>query len=255
MDKLIAMLQNLFSLTKVASVSLPGLVSALGLAMLLWPAMPEDFIPTVDDPRTVQFDPPPRPEACPITLKPLQLLQHHGLSDIKDTQIKNQSTLEQQKNIFPKCINIESSRQGYEKSENDRLTAEIAQKQKILDAAQENFLAYSKSNSPLAAHFARQRQDAEEEITARRKLIEDNEQSIRDRDLRIKELTRMAAIIDARLADPGRLRPRGSFDDILAGLANHVVAFILLSLALGLVVTPLNQAAASVLYLRLRGDS
>ncbi len=47
MNQIITLLTNLFNLTKVASVTLPGLLAAGGLALILWPALPVDFIPVV----------------------------------------------------------------------------------------------------------------------------------------------------------------------------------------------------------------
>lgn len=47
MDQIITLLTNLFNLTKVAAVTLPGLLSAGGLALILWPALPIDVIPVV----------------------------------------------------------------------------------------------------------------------------------------------------------------------------------------------------------------
>jgi hypothetical protein len=45
MDKIITLLQGLFNLTKLASITLPGIISAGALAYLLRPTLPEDFIP------------------------------------------------------------------------------------------------------------------------------------------------------------------------------------------------------------------
>jgi len=47
MGQIITLLTNLFNLTKLASVTLPGLLSAAGLALILWPAVPIDVIPFV----------------------------------------------------------------------------------------------------------------------------------------------------------------------------------------------------------------
>jgi hypothetical protein len=47
MDQIITLLTNLFNLTKVAAVTLPGLLAAGGLALVLWPPAPIDVIPVV----------------------------------------------------------------------------------------------------------------------------------------------------------------------------------------------------------------
>jgi hypothetical protein len=54
MDQIIALLTNLFNLTKVASVTLPGLLTAGGLALILWPAVPIDVIPVVTNIETLE---------------------------------------------------------------------------------------------------------------------------------------------------------------------------------------------------------
>jgi len=47
MDQIITLLTNLFNLTKMASVTLPGILSAGGVALILWPALPIDMVPAV----------------------------------------------------------------------------------------------------------------------------------------------------------------------------------------------------------------
>ena len=44
MDQIITLLSNLFNLTKIASVTLPGLALAGALALFLWPPRPIDAI-------------------------------------------------------------------------------------------------------------------------------------------------------------------------------------------------------------------
>ncbi len=63
MNQIITLLTNLFSLTKVASVTLPGLLAAAGFALILWPAVPFDTIPAVV--RVEEVSPPPA--ACQDT--------------------------------------------------------------------------------------------------------------------------------------------------------------------------------------------
>jgi hypothetical protein len=64
----------------------------------------------------------------------------------------------------------------------------------------------------------------------------------------VEELTRTQQVIKARLADPGRLRPRLGFDAFMTGLVNHVVAFILLSLASAIIVTATDRAVFGAFF-------
>ncbi|SRR6266478_3100863 len=252
MDKLVSLLQSFFDLNKVASVSLPGLLSAVAIIMLLWPPVPIDVIPTVSaqDQLINQF-PPPIAEACKTGTSTLEV--YRSLSDLNATAVRNQQKLDDEKQRFAQCINLETSRIGFEKTSNDHLTAQVGEYQKVYSAAQENYLVYLKSNGALALSFRQQRDDAAGEIEKRRTQILQNEQNIRERERRVAELTRQAGIINDRLADPARLRPRRTIDDFLAGLVNHVVAFLLLALVLGVLMTPVNQAAAGVFFDKLLG--
>src|SRR5262249_18495433 len=49
MDKVISLLQSLFSLNKLASVTVPGVLTAAALAFLFRPTPPLDTIPTFEE--------------------------------------------------------------------------------------------------------------------------------------------------------------------------------------------------------------
>jgi hypothetical protein len=248
MDKIISLLQSLTSLNKVASVSVPGLVAAIALTLIWWPPRPIDKIPMleVSQPANPQRGCIERgilivqqEEACTAKWKTLDIPK--GLSDFWSTERKNQCVLDQAKQKVAKCIEIETSRKGCEKTQNDYLALDIADLQKLLSATLDVYSSYEKTNNPLAGQFLKKARDHEDEISGKRELILKNEQSMRDRDLYLAELARYDKIISDRLADPGRLRPRKTFDDLLASLVNHVVAFILLAITLGVIGTPLSQ--------------
>jgi hypothetical protein len=69
-----------------------------------------------------------------------------------------------------------------------------------------------------------------------------------ERARRVIDLNRQAQILTDRQGDPGRLRPRQKFDDILAALGQHITGFTTLAIAWGLILTPLSQSAFSVYY-------
>jgi hypothetical protein len=257
MDKIITLLQSLLSLNKVASVSVPGLVAAVGLAILLWPPRPIDQIPCVVSQTTNQLQvanqpcsitaPAPTQRACIPGTQTLPAEPWYDKQAARDTQ----KILDQEQQAIAECIEKETSLKGLEKTENDYWTQDIADLQKLSTAALETYSNYEKTNNPLAGQFRAKWEYHLEEIEAKRKSILQNEQRMRDRDRYLAELARYDKTISERLADPGRLRPRKTFEDVLAALVNHVVAFILLAIALGVILTPLNQTASAGFFDRL----
>jgi hypothetical protein len=241
MDKIVSLLQSLLSLNKVASVSVPGILAAVGLAIILWPPRPIDQIPMVEI--ASQQDVVLTTRACNVAIRPLD--SPKTLGDIRSIAVNDQLLLDQQKDKIAQCVELENSRKGFEKTQNDNLALDIADLQKLLNAALDTYSNYEKTDNPLASQFLAKARRHQNDILTKRTRILQNEQSIRNRDLYLAELARYDKIISDRLADPGRLRPRKTFDDLLTTLVNHVVAFILLAIALGVVVTPINQAASA----------
>jgi hypothetical protein len=300
MNQLITLLSNLFNLTKVASVTLPGLLAAGGLALILWPAIPVDLIPlaTVRSAQAAQemasfpdFDAayvPPDPtcdpaalgrrsaydQACQVIFRPMpeihefikedEKLKTDGtsipaelqeisrqLSDIqkqntypqsRKEQIQEQLILDFESRKFSECLDLETGLKGREATENQQLKADLDIQEKERSSAQDNYLAYLKSNNlPLARRYRTEMDNVQGCITLKRYSVLWNERDILERDRRLTELTRDQGILTARLGDPGRLRPRLGFDDFVTGLVNHVVAFILLSLAAAIIVTALDR--------------
>ena len=95
--------------------------------------------------------------------------------------------------------------------------------------------AYEKADSPLTYLTRKRWEQSEKAIAERRSLIAQHEQEARDREWEIAELTRWKGIVSDRLAEPGRLRPELGFDDYLSALSKHVLAFIFLAVAVGMV--------------------
>lgn len=274
MDKVLALLQSLFSLNKVASVSVPGVLTAAGLAMILWPSRPLDEIPSVTfvspaasqasqsnpvaptnqatqptripHPNRANIFTIPADRACEVTMKPLRTPQ--SVEDARSVAIEDQFLLDREKDKVQRCAEIENSRLGSEKLQNEHLALDIADLQKLLNTALDTYSSYEKTDNPLAARFRDKVTDLQDEILADRNLILKNEQTTRNRGQYLAELGRYDQIISARLSDPDRLRPRKTFDDAMAALVNHVVGFILLALALGVILTPLTQAASGAFF-------
>jgi len=64
----------------------------------------------------------------------------------------------------------------------------------------------------------------------------------------VLELQRLEGEMTKRLADAGRLRPTQKFDDVLSGLGAHIVGFLTLVFAWGLLIDPINRAIFSFFY-------
>jgi hypothetical protein len=336
MNQIITLLQNLFSLTKVAAVTLPGLLSAGALALILWPATPVDLIPVATagsrpsedlgaDQSCSGESALPRPnaylEVCRMEFvpidqfptyidsrlkrllalgevnKPKAAIQkgecesqtnesetdesltvsfeskkpwrvapfefgldrtlHCQLSAItsdlsvpesRRDQVKEQLILDAEDQMFSYCNEMENSLKGREESENLQLKADLEIEEKKRGAAQDNFLAALKSGSPVYGDYWRQMNSFQGCIALKRYTTIENEQDSRERQRRVEELTRTQQVIKARLADPGRLRPRLGFDAFMTGLVNHVVAFILLSLASAIIVTATDRAVFGAFF-------
>lgn len=312
MGQIITLLTNLFNLTKIASVTLPGLLSAAGLALILWPAVPVDVIPFVFHVSHGRaFDVPPDvacagenvlgrhdayAQSCQIfsfpideakryievdqeqlrtriqdlrnsgggpaeladdeaeysrnqfTIEELEKTDDPSLPASRRRQIREQLLLDLKDQSFSECTELETSRKGREEAENDQLKADLVIEEQKRTAAQTNYLAALTANSPVAGRYQTEMNYFEGCITLKRYTTLWNNEDINERGRRLTELSRQQKVIDARLTDPGRLRPRVAFDDFLTGLVNHVVGFILLSLAAAIVVTAIDNALFGALF-------
>ena len=312
MGQIITLLTNLFNLTKVASVTLPGLLSAAGLALILWPAVPIDVIPFVFHvSHSRAFDIAPDAtcagenalgrqdayaQSCQVVSFPIEEAKRYidvdqeqlrrriqdlrnsggGPAELADDeaeynrnqltieelektgdpslpasrrrQIREQLLLDLEDQSFSECAELEISREGREEAENEQLKADLVIEEQKRTAAQTNYLAALASNSPVAGQYRTEMNYFEGCITLKRYTTLWNNEDINERGRRLTELSRQQKVIEARLTDPGRLRPRTAFDDFLTGLVNHMVGFILLSLAAAIIVTAIDNALFGVLF-------
>ena len=299
MNQIITLLTNLFNLTKVASVTLPGLLAAAGFALILWPAVPVDVIPAVV--RVEKVSPPPnlaRTPACKVehwamddvlywinsqaaslpsnpapaqpenlgpapALNPDQLTQEAlrqilviegrttnlSVPGIRKRAILEQFALDYQVQSLGLCADLEKSWSGKDEIAIQQLTADLEILEKQRSAAQDNYLAYLKANNrSLIDQYKRDMGGLQDEIKAKRNELLDDTQDKKERERRAGELLTQQQEIKDRLGDPGRLRPRVGFDLFVTGLINHIVAFILLSLAAAVMVTAFDRAAFGFLF-------
>jgi len=309
MGQIIDLLSNLFKLTKVAAVTLPGLAAAGVLALLFW-LPPVDVIPIAEkkfvEPPTLAHQLPcptvpgtkrvncaDMPKAQDVTGRPACGTSQFILSDFNDCEqcadrqeqlqrrqqadreilgkagvnfdllfpdntgigtyiqesaARQQYLLDFEKDAFAACAEVEDAWKGLEEQEDTLLATDLTNLEKQRSDLQDAYLGLLKTNNPGAARLQQQLQHTLDEIEWTRERNLRNSGSIKERERRSAELKRDATIIGDRLADPGRLRPRKAVDDYLTGLVNHVVAFILLSLALSLIVGALDRATFDSIY-------
>ena len=315
MGQIIDLLTNLFKLTKVAAVTLPGLAAAGALALLFW-LPPVDVIPIAEQ---TFLTPPPKvpyqiqqelpcpavpgvdrrdcrpPNTQDLTGMPACEVKQFFLSDVNDcyhctredaqrilvdspdgkmlhaagldenrllpqqdgdkapeyidnASARQQFVLDFEKHAFAQCAEVENSWRGVEEQANALLTADAANLDKQRSDVQDAYVTDLKTNNPGTEKLRGELQRILNAIESTREKILRNSSSIKERERRSAELKLDVGIITDRLTDPGRLRPRKTFDDYLSGLVNHVVGFILLSLALSLVVTAIDRATFDSIY-------
>jgi hypothetical protein len=268
---------------KAASLSLPGVVAAVALAVWLWPPLPEDSIevsgicgnvacpidwpPSNEPARSVELPNPPSPISIPSDspseleagtivaeagrpacwTQQIKLPRQTGVFNYK-TPISIQTLLDDQVQVFQQCQELEKARQGKE----DALIANIADRVKLLttDLAKidESFQGYAASGNPLEQRFQDKLQERKGQIQRWQALAIKIQLIKQERVRRIDDLNRQQTVLTARLSDPGRLRPRQRFDEFIGALGSHITGFIALALGWSLVLTPVNQAVLSLFY-------
>jgi hypothetical protein len=296
MNQIITLLTNLFNLTKVASVTLPGLLTAAGLALILWPAVPVDVIPAVVSIEKVappdSADTPackveywlmddvvfwvdklsyPPSSSAPANIGPAvaenpssNQLTQNALSQMlaiesrtknfsvpgaRKRQIQEQFALDYEVRSLALCADLEKSWSGKEEISIQQATADLEILEKQRSAAQDNYLAYLKTNNRgLISQYQRDMEGREGEIKDKRDWLLKLTQNKKERERRAGELLAEQQEIKERLGDPGRLRPRVGFDLFMTGLINHLVAFILLSLAAAMIVTAFDRATFGFIF-------
>jgi len=268
MDSWLSSLKDLLDIRNSAKLSLPGAICATLLVIIFWPPKPIDVIPVVQASskdnnlqiglpaeasappageswqspldgfiRRVLVPKTPNP-ACTIDeyyLKPVTGITGLLFKKYSDDAQRRQHALEEQSGNLERCLAAEKRLQGVEKAADEALQRDLT----ILEGSMAKqvvlLTAYEKADSPLTYLTRKRWEQSEKAIAERRSLIAQHEQEARDREWEIAELTRWMGIVSDRLAEPGRLRPELGFDDYLSALSKHVLAFIFLAVAVGMV--------------------
>jgi hypothetical protein len=254
-------LKNLGDLSKMVKVSLPGLLLAALLVMGLWPPRPQDVIPVIrSDKVPVTFDgkavgtpvisyrrPPPDHPVCWVD--EYELNNSPGefgmiLPGSKEQAKARQFALEQQAGNLDACLAEEKRLSGNEQLLNTDLQRDLAAFESSRNTQVALVDQYEKSVSPLRGNARAHLNIIQLRIELIRAQIQNNEQTMRDREWEIGELTRWKKLVSERLADPGQLRPEVGFDAYVSALSSHVFAFLILATALGILLNGLVAPAA-----------
>jgi hypothetical protein len=256
--------------TNVKNVTLPGVLAAVAFALLLWPPQPYDRIPTVKDNhvdipalqlRAKEFANDSTaslglyrsqlPEACAVkegSESYTFLSASFSFTDRAAVAVKNQLILDDADRTLLKCAEEEQALQGVEDQVVANINLLIATRTSERDGLNGLYQKYIQSLSPMRAEFGQKVHEKECEIAALQAHVLNFQRLQKDRTRRVAELQRLEKEITARLADAGRLRPIQKFDDILSGLSTHIVGFLTLVFAWGLVIDPINRALFSFIY-------
>jgi hypothetical protein len=283
MDPLITLLTNLLNLTKVAAVTVPGLLLTGAFALLFWPPPPIDFIP-ITYPRidsatgrwVATINPQERPPseialACDVQITTMpagsarrsgpftellgwdliglqsppsnrhalerslsQLNSDEAISQATGPAIRTQLLLDLEQIRLAECEDAEAELKQIKKSESDYLTSDIADLER--QRASEKGAEQSKIKKRI--------DDDHEALSSVQKVLAEQEREQ-------ATLKRYSALVSSRLADPGRLRPKLDFSAFVTLQTSHVVGFIVLSIALGIIVAPLRDAFFGLLARKL----
>jgi hypothetical protein len=258
-------------LSNIASLSVPGIVAASAYAIFLWPPLPVDTIeivrpcsPTeggscsVGDGRTIHF-PPNQSEikdfrypeaagkpACAF-MGSFNLPQQQTLFDYQ-TAIHNQDILDSELQVLQQCQQTETANQGEENLLVGDITAYVAKLNTDMANVDTAYQTYAAALNPMANHLKTLLDDRKDEVWTWQAILAKLTLFQQERARRTQDLTRQVNIITARLADPGRLRPRQKFDDVIGSFGSHLTGFVTLALAWSLLLTPINQSGYSGLY-------
>lgn len=159
-----------------------------------------------------------------------------------DPKILIQLVLEQTQDRLQSCSEVENSWKGQEEASNTQLAADIQSIDKQRSDMQDAYIASLKTNDAAISQNFLTRLSAimalEDDYRARYRvnLVSENERALRLQDIKTQQ-----DIVTARLEEPDRLRPIKEFDVYTQGLVNHIVGFILLSLALSLILVAFNR--------------
>lgn len=237
MGDLITRLTNLFNLSKTVAVTVPGLIAAAALGLVLRPVSPKNEIAV-----------PIQGAECEFRQEELTPPAHLSFGDYRDTARAHQNKLEVSRLTLQDCILQRTSELGKEEADIADKKIEIEVQSKERDVFARKYLQYVESLGPLRANYESGMRTRTDQIMRIRKQLLDDELAAKRRQLAIDRLKASLKVVDERLADPGRLRPALGFADYFEGLTSKVLAFVLLAMALGFTLDPINRGLFGALF-------
>jgi hypothetical protein len=164
-------------------------------------------------------------------------------------KVVRQFVLDKTKDQLTRCSEMETALQGQEQADNAELTTDIANLDKQRSDLQDAYTASLKTNDRVISENFRRKLSAilelSDEYRARSGV---NLASINERTRRLDEIKVEQANVAALLVAPGSLRAVQGFDMFIQGLVNHVIAFILLSIALSLILVAFDRTVVGNLF-------
>jgi hypothetical protein len=262
-------LKDLIDLKDGAKLTLPAVLCSFLFIVLFWPPRPLDMIPVVLSlklpiklpselpcgPKAKQmcdgaFGEPASRELIPRTFDPICTVDEYNLNPApgvtgilfgeynRRTQ-RRQYALEEQNENLERCIAEEKRLVGSERATSDDYQGYLKVMEESRAKQASAIVDYERVDSPMLGAAMARRFVIEQQITAARSALAATQQEARDREWEIAELTRWKGVVTERLAEPGRLRPELGFDVYLAVLSKHVMAFVVLAVAVGIVLEAL----------------
>jgi hypothetical protein len=255
-------------LNQAKNVTLPGVVAASAFAIIAWPPSTRDEITIPSERILVYHQGAPWPRTYPVSRddpnysflvegqpacedglrQQLERQDKASVRDSKEAAVYNQTLLDNVHQGFLRCENAEAVLDAEDDNLvtyiKDLITEKTKERATILDKAE----TYRLQLSPLTGGLDQQLLDKDHELEDLKVQALRYDQVKQERLHRIQELKREDNEVTVLLADPGRLRPKQRFDDILNGLSNHIIGFTALVIAWGLLIAPVNRAAFSALY-------
>lgn len=235
-----------FSLARTATLSAHGLIAASALALFIWPPPPVDRI---HEP-TNFADVLSRNAQCAFDEQGEALDEAPTLSmrGIKHAAVVNQDRLERAKGRIEQCIARDTSHVGDAADQIANAEYDIKQLEVERTALQGQYLAYVRSLSELRLRYKRDLDLKTNEVRVAQLRINGLHNAAKQLQLHLDLENLYLKTIADRLAEPGRLRPRHSFDDVLAGVTSHVIGFATLAMLLGYGLDPFNRMLSTASF-------
>ena len=161
-----------------------------------------------------------------------------GLHDRAAVAVTNQLTLEDTDRNLLKCRGRGRGTPGNRRSSRNQHECVDCHSHGRARWDQYQLSEIHSSFSPLESALKKKLKEKETEIAALQAHAANFQRLQKERARRVLELKRLENEMTKRLGDAGRLRPIQKFDDVLSGLGTHVVGFLTLVFAWGLLVIP-----------------